>query len=348
MKKPTILITGSTGLLGKLLVRKLVSKNVNLILLVRSDSQKQAEQRVQEILDKYSPIAKIKILQADLNKQNLNLQQSDYKELTNSITHILHCAASTRFTHALEDARRFNVETTKNILNFANRCQDLERFGFVSTAFVAGKRKGLILENELEHDKGFLNTYEQTKYESELVVRQNLDKIPIVIFRPSLIISSQKKKSKSPFSALAFGLYLVAKGFLPILPGRPDNTLDVISGEKVADTIIKIFLKEKLRSNTYHITSGYLSPTIEDLIFIIESRKRKKLAIRFCGGIGNYNSEVKKITWLRPDLKLIYKKTESFLPELAFPKVFDNTNTQKELRKHFIQENPLERIKQLV
>lgn len=335
MKKPIILITGGTGLLGKLLVGKLISKNVNLILLVRADSQEQVEQRLQEILDKNSPIAKIKVLQADLNKQNLNLQQSDYKELTKDITHILHCAASTRFAHALEDARKFNVETTKNILNFARHCTKLERFSFVSTAFVAGKRKGLILENEFEHNEGFLNTYQQTKYESELIVRQNLDKIPIVIFRPSLIISIQKKKSKSPLSALTFGLHLVGEGFLPILPGKPENTLDVISGEKVAEIIIQIFLKEKLKSDTYHITSGYLSPKIKDLISIIESRKRKKLAIRFCGDIGSYNSEVQKITWLRPDLKLIYKKTENFLPELAFPKVFDNTNTQKELGRHF-------------
>lgn len=342
----TVVLTGATGVFGKFLVDKLLKTPLKIILLVRANSQKEAEKRVKHLVSK-SP-NKFSVFQCDLTKDSLGLGENEYLELIKNITYILHAAASTRFTLPLEEARRNNVDTTKVLLDFAKKCSNLKRFGFISTAFVAGKRTGIILEDEFEHNKGFLNTYEESKYEAELLVRRKVGKLPIVIFRPSLIITPFQRSGHSPVSALTLGLFLARRGFLPILPGDENNKLDIIEGTIAAQTIVKILLKEKLSHSTYHVTSGENSPSIKDLVSLVEKRYKRKISTRFCGNLEEFRGQVKSITYFRPDLAAIYKKTESFLPELAFPKIFDNHNLQEELDVQTFSIRPIKGIKTIL
>lgn len=345
----TVVLTGGTGIFGKFLIDDLLKNNLKIVLLIRAETQKQAEDRAKNILKAYSDFAdRLKILKSDLVQDDLGLSQKDYLELTKSTTHIIHAAASTRFTLPLNEARRNNVETTKRLLSFAGDCKNLKRFGFISTAFVAGKRSGVILEEEFEHRAGFLNTYEESKCEAEMLVRSKIKLLPIVIFRPSLIITPFQKTINSPISALTFGLFLARKGFLPVLPGNENNKLDIIEGAVAAQAIVEILLKKKVLYLTYHITTAGNSPQIKDLISLIEGQSGKKLSIRFCGSIEEFTAEVKKTTRFRPDLVAIYKKTQSFLPELAFPKIFDNRNLLEELEAESFSTKPLKELKALL
>ena len=342
MKTKTTIITGSTGVFGKYLVEDLLKSKSRIILLVRADSQKQADDRIKKLLaPDSSPFDKITVLKCDLTQENLGLASGELKILKQTTTHILHAAASTKFTLLLNEARRNNVETTKRLLSFAKNCKSLERFGFVSTAYIAGKRSGVILEEEFEHNAGFLNTYEESKYEAETIVRSMISLLPIVIFRPSLIITPYKKSDISPVNALTLGLFLARKGFLPVFPGGEDNKLDIIDGTVASKAVTQIFLKDSLHCLTYHITSAQNSPRIKDFIGMIESQSGKRLPIRFCGDIEKFTSELKKITRFRPDLIAIYKKTQSFLPELAFPKIYDNKNLLEELKLKSFSLSPI-------
>lgn len=345
----TVVLTGGTGIFGKFLIADLLKDNSKIVLLVRAETQKQAEDRIKNLLKAYPDATdRIKILKSDLVQDDLGLSQKDYLDLLNSTTHIIHAAASTRFTLPLNEARRNNVETTKRLLSFAGDCKNLERFGFISTAFVAGKRSGFILEGEFEHKEGFLNTYEESKYEAETLVRSKINSLPIVIFRPSLIITPLQKTSNSPISALTFGLFLARKGFLPVLPGNENDKLDIIEGAIASRAIIKVLLKKKALYLTYHVTSAGNSPQIKDFISLIEGQSGKKLPIRFCGNIEEFTTEVKKTTRFRPDLVAIYKKTQSFLPELAFPKIFDNRNLLEELEIKTFSTKSLKELKNLL
>lgn len=342
----TVVLTGVTGVFGKFLVDELFKKPLKIVLLVRANSQKEAEKRVRNLLSKVPN--KLSVFRCDLTKEDLGLSESEYLDLIKDTTHILHAAASTRFTLPLEEARRNNVDTTKVLLSFAKKCSNLKRFGFIGTAFVAGKRTGIILEDEFKYSKGFLNTYEESKYEAEMLVRRKVGKLPITIFRPSLIITPFQRSSHNPVSALTLGLFLARRGFLPILPGDENNKLDIIEGAIAAQAIVEIFLKEKLSHLTYHITSGENSPSIRELISLAEDRYRKKIPIRFCGDIEKFKEEVRNITYFRPDLAAIYKKTESFLPELAFPKIFDNHNLQEELGTQIFSIKPIKGLKTIL
>lgn len=345
----TVVLTGSTGVFGKFLVDEFLKTNSRLVLLIRAESQVEAEDRAKNLLKSYADSkGRISVLRCDLTQEKLGISNDDYLYLIKNATHVLQAAASTRFTLSLDEARRNNVDTTRQLLHFAKKCKKLKRFGFVSTAFVAGKRSGVVLEEEFEHKVGFLNTYEESKFEAEKVVRNEISNIPIVILRPSLIITPFQKSSHSPVSALTLGLFLARKGFLPILPGHENNKLDIIDGTLTAQAIVKIILKSSLSHLTYHVTSADNSPRIADLISLIEGKSGKKLSIRFCGNMESFTLELKKVTRFRPDLIAIYKKTQSFLPELAFPKIFDNRNLLAELEVKKFSSRPINGLKSLL
>lgn len=350
MKKPVIVLTGSTGSLGRLLIESLIkeSSELKLVLLIRANSQDHAVSRFHKLGLPSDYAQRIKIIRSDLNEPDLGLSPKDFDELSKTTTHILHAAASTRFTLPLIEARRNNVETTKHMINFANSCHTLKRFAFISTAFVAGKRTGGIYESELEHNEGFLNTYEQSKYEAEALVRLHSKALPIIILRPSLILTEPHGVSTGPQNALALGILLASKGFLPILPGAPQNNLDIIDGHYSSQAIAKILLKDQPRYACYHITSAKDSLKIKQIIALIEQRRNKKLPIRFMGDMDSFAAELKNITRFRPDLALIYKKVGTFLPELAYPKIFDNHNLDQELGSNSTSVNILDQIEQLL
>ena len=348
MKTRTILLTGGTGTLGKFLIQDILRTSARLILLVRAETKDEANSRVKNIVNINDNLNRIKILKSDLTRSDFGLSKEELYSLNKEITHILHAAASTRFNLPIDEARRNNVQTTSNLLNFASSCEQLERFGFVSSAFVAGKRKGLIKEEELKHDEGFLNTYEKSKYEAETLVRTYNRKISLTIFRPSLIITPYKKSGHSPVNALTFGLFLTKKGFLPIIPGNEDDKVDIITGELVSRTIIKLLLKEQLSFLTYHITSSLNSPKLSELVSIVEGQLGKRLTIKFCGDMDSFSSKLKSLTHFRPDLALIYKKVQTFLPELAYPKTFDNKNLLQELELNTFSNKSINTIKELL
>ena len=48
----------------------------------------------------------------------------------------------------------------------------ITRYMYFSTAYVAGKREGLLLETELIRPDAFKNHYEETKFEAEQLVEE--------------------------------------------------------------------------------------------------------------------------------------------------------------------------------
>lgn len=345
MKEPTVLVTGGTGAFGRLLIRELLVRPVKIVWLVRAKTQSDAVGRVRSLSANSKLPKQLVVLKSELSDTNLGLSDTQRSGLASTVTHVLHAAASTRFTLSLGEARERNVTTTQNLLDFAQDCRQLERFGYVSTAFVAGRRTGKILEKDFEHNSGFLNTYEQSKYEAEALVRTYSSALPLAIFRPSLVLVARDTRDATPRQALNLGLNLVRRGLLPVLPGNAQDKLDITTGGYASKAVVQILLTDKLRYLSYHVASGDFSPRLEDLIKLIHQESKREVSLQFLGDIDSFNKEVRRVTRFRPDLKLVYKKTESFLPELAFPKVFDRKNLLSELPEGFGDPNPFTELK---
>ena len=277
-KKNTVLLTGGTGAFGSYLIQYLHSHNdVQLILLVRADSDQEARDRLSTQIDLPKDV---EVYKADLSHDYLGLDKNKYQDLTKRVTHVLHAAACTRFNLNIEDIRSFNVQTTKEMIEFASECLKLKRFIYVSSASVAGRRVGKILETDLEHNAGFNNTYEQSKYESELLLREYEKNVPIVVLRPPLIFSKPPDGHRGPVNSLSHGLRLAKNGYLPIFPGTSDSIFDIVEGNETARIIIELLLKNELKYSTYHITNGQNVLTVGGILKILEDRWEKKIPVK--------------------------------------------------------------------
>ncbi|CAA7397062.1 unnamed protein product [Spirodela intermedia] len=169
LKDKSILVTGSTGFLAKIFVEKVlrVQPNVKkLFLLVRAPDAKSASHRLHDevtgkkvfgvlrqqyekgfsafVSEKISPVA------GDIACENLGIEDRDLRELLcREVDVVLNVAATTNFFERYDVALKANVLGAKHALDFAKRCEKLQLFLHVSTAYVCGSRGGLILEERL-------------------------------------------------------------------------------------------------------------------------------------------------------------------------------------------------------
>jgi len=204
-----LLLTGATGFIGSsLLQRWLDSSDAHITLLVRAKRGKTPEQRARGLLDQLGASTdapalaeRISVVEGDLSRSRLGLADTDYESLAATIEHIVHCGAAARFDLQLEDARRTNCGGARSIVDLATRCRNLERLDYVGTAYVAGKRRGVIREEELDKGQDHNNTYERSKLEAEKLVRGAGARLPITIFRPTIVIGDSRSGHVSPVSA---------------------------------------------------------------------------------------------------------------------------------------------------
>ena len=191
-------ITGGTGLVGKnLLPRLLLSfPGSTAMLLVRGEDDEDARNRVRSIAVElqteygiHDAPGRIQGVLGDVGLDHCGLARDTIEHLVRTTTHIIHGAATIRFDHPIDEARAINCGGTRRMLAIAHMCVEggtLERFVYIGTSSVSGQRGGRIYEHELETGQRFFNTYEQSKMESERIVRDQFDRLPCTIFRPSI------------------------------------------------------------------------------------------------------------------------------------------------------------------
>tara|TARA_B100000029_G_scaffold359119_1_gene351954 strand:- start:165 stop:842 length:678 start_codon:yes stop_codon:yes gene_type:complete len=220
----TIFITGVTGFLGRhLAVRMLARDDLDrLYCLVRADNEEHGRERLRGSLARVVPeqraeelMARVVAVPGDLRKDGLGIAEGTMGTMLREVTVVLHAAADVRFNQDLEDARDRNVAGTARVADLARQMQQegaLRRFDWVGTAFVAGLRTDLVGEDELVHEEGWKNSYEQSKYEAELLLRRSYGDLPMTILRPSIIVGESNTGQTSNFGMLYWPVQLYARG----------------------------------------------------------------------------------------------------------------------------------------
>lgn len=341
MKKQVLLITGASGLVGNGLVSKFLDQKEydQIICLVHTKRSK------------FSSSEKLKIMNGDVTLPNIGLSGREYKKLTNQITAIIHCAASVKFSLPLDEALKINYQGTVNITTLAYACSKLEKYAIISTAYIAGRRTGKIKETELEHNKGFVNTYEQSKYNAEIYLQEKSNTLPLNIYRLSTIIGQSIDGKVLQFNGIHFALKLYYHSLAPFIPAYPQSQVDFVSIDYVVDSIFYIFNNKFTSGKTYHIVSGRKkSFTISDLIDetykVFEEHnpdwKKKAIEKPMLVNLSTFELFSKSTKELKnPVFLQVIKSIETFAPQLLYPKEFDSANTDDVLRNTKIEALPL-------
>lgn len=207
----TIFITGFPGFIAGRLVERLANPNSQFFLLVQKNFVEKAMKDVEEIAEKtQTPLENYALIVGDITEKNLGMSDADLSSVHEQTTDIFHLAAIYDLEVGKEPAYKVNVEGTKNVNELAQNCPNLRRYNYISTCYVAGLRLGEIREDELEHDSGFRNFYEETKYLAELEVEKLKSKLPVTIFRPAVVCGDSQTGETAKYD----GIYYVIKYLL--------------------------------------------------------------------------------------------------------------------------------------
>jgi thioester reductase-like protein len=271
-----VLLTGATGFVGmEILSRYLERTDRHICALVRADDSDKAGARLRSALallfgDDHAYEGRITPVPGDIQLPELGLSEDEIESLSIQVSDVVHCAASVSFTLPLEDSREINVEGTRRMLEFADRCRlngGLDHFAYVSTAFVAGTHEGEFTEDDLDVGQGFRNPYERSKFEAERLVREYADRLPVQIFRPSIIVGEHTSGWTLSFNVLYSPLKAFAHGALPAIPADSEAPVDVVPVDYVADAVFELANRPRAPGvETYHLVAGPKATTVGRLV----------------------------------------------------------------------------------
>jgi thioester reductase-like protein len=259
-----VLLTGATGFVGmEVLVRVLEQTDRDVVALVRAADDAAAQARIDKLFetliapaDRRAHRRRVHGVAADLESPGLGLSEATRDGLTATIGAVVHCAASISFTLELEDARRINVEGTREILRLAAEARDygsLDRVVHVSTAYVAGDRDGRARERQRDVGQEFRNTYEQTKLEAERLVHDS--GLPAAILRPSVIVGDSVTGWTPAFNVIYWPLQAYARGLFEQIPGDAEAPIDIVPVDTVADALLEL-LTGPVRAGAFHVVAS--------------------------------------------------------------------------------------------
>ncbi|XP_044732169.1 fatty acyl-CoA reductase 1-like [Chrysoperla carnea] len=228
-----ILITGGTGLMGKVLIEKLLRscpKIKGIYLLLRSKKNYTDEERLNKMFN--IPLfdrlkeefpdskSKVKVIKGDVSELEYGLSDSDLKFIIHEINIVFHVAASVRFDDSLKDAILINTRGTREMLKILKRMQNLKVFLYTSTTYCnidkdvdaieekvykattdwktmikAAENMDEMVLNFLEQKilNKYPNTYTFSKNLAEELLFESCEDIPTVIFRPTVVVGSEKE-----------------------------------------------------------------------------------------------------------------------------------------------------------
>ena len=253
----TIFITGFPGFIAGRLVERLARERARFILLVQPVLLQRAYEDVAQIVaESGAPTERFSIVEGDITEPSLGLTQTDLERARAETRTVFHLAAAYDLAVAPQVGQLVNVQGTKNVNEFTKSIAHLQRYHYVSTCYVAGRRSGLIREDELEHSAGFRNHYEETKYLAELSVAALKSEMPVTIHRPSVVVGDSRTGETAKYDGIYYLIHYLRRwpGGLTLLNiGNSKVSLNLVPIDFVIEAMVALANDERAIGTTVQI-----------------------------------------------------------------------------------------------
>ncbi len=209
MPKKALFLTGATGFVGSNLLQRFSTspeyRKLPVFVLARSNGQKTAVQRVNELIPGFSG----KVIEGDICLLGLGIKSEDREALKCYDLEVWHVAGNTKF--AKEEASeiyKVNFLGTRNVLQFVE-VFSVKQFHYMSTAYVAGDRTRLlnrnmqtVREEDIDVGQRFRNPYEESKLKAEILVRDTIRKMGLKtsIYRMGIAVGRSDTGAATTFT----------------------------------------------------------------------------------------------------------------------------------------------------
>ncbi|XP_063912916.1 fatty acyl-CoA reductase wat-like isoform X2 [Zophobas morio] len=275
-KNQTIFITGGNGLVGKLILEKLLRTCWDLkkiYLLMRPKKGKSPEQRFSDLFTNpcFESIkgknfkSKVVLICGDCNQPGLGINSEDVDILKKETTCIFHIAANVNFLQTIKEAS-YIVSCTKEMIKLAKEMANLKVFAYVSTAYSNCLNRHIreeiyappikaeefldlvnsCNEDDLENTflpylKNFPNNYVFSKCLSEDLIKSSTTGIPTAIIRPAIITNTIKEPIPGYTDNYYGVIGVVAGAYIGIIRcfyTKKGKRLDLVPADVVSNCIL--------------------------------------------------------------------------------------------------------------
>ena len=232
MEYEKIFITGSTGVVGKPLLKKLASKGHKVYALDRSKTSDNEFEKI--------GVTSIKgdLFEDSLKDRLFNLD----------IDAIFHVAGVNQMC-AKNPSHMFttNIEGTKSMLALGNHLK-IKKFVYTSSAVTLGEKHGTIGSESSEHRGSFLSKYEESKYLAEKEAFQYTKDFDFVCINPSSVQGPGRVSGTAKLL-----ISTLRKKYPPLIK----NNISIIDIDDCTEGHYKALLKGK-NNERYVLNSFYL------------------------------------------------------------------------------------------
>jgi nucleoside-diphosphate-sugar epimerase len=239
-RKPTVLLTGATGVVGRALIDELAADHHLVCLRHRKPVH---DPRVTEF-------------PGDLGEPALGLPAADYDALARRVDIVVHSAAATAWKLGPAMIRATNVGGTEHMLAFARRAG--APLYYFSTAFVATAPR--------DDDSGRFaapTAYLRSKIETERLVRESGH--PAVIVRPSLVIGDSRDGHIAGFQGFHAGVVAMVQGLVPVMPAEMSSLIDAVPQDVVARATGRL-IRSGCTAGEFWLTAGAGAMTLGQIV----------------------------------------------------------------------------------
>jgi nucleoside-diphosphate-sugar epimerase len=312
-------ITGSTGFVGSWVTEKLIEEDAEVTCLVRKTSNLRW---IEHLPVKYHQGSLI-----DLDSLKSGVESADY---------VLHIGGVTK-TLNMDEFYQGNVQATKNLLTAVEEVNpNLKKFVHISSQAAVGPSESKNPIDEM-HACRPLTHYGKSKLETEEIVHQFFDKIPITILRPSTVYGPRDTDVYEAFRNIKNGINLKV--------GKNEQYVSLIHVYDLADGIIHAAKHERGIGETYFICNdqNYSWSEIIEIIKKLVGKKAMNLSVPYSVAYGVASfielaarirgkptildrqkmKEIREQYWTASNQKL--KAQLGFSPKLSMEEGFKNT-----------------------
>ncbi|MDQ1535668.1 MAG: hypothetical protein QOE58_61 [Actinomycetota bacterium] len=240
--KPTLLLTGGSGVIGRALIDEL-SADFDIVCL--RGRRPINDPRVRELV-------------GDLPNPELGLRPDEYASLVSQVDVVVHGAAVTNWTVDPAVMRHVNVAGTAAMLRLAARAG--APLYYLSTAFVV---------RDVPSDERFagLAAYMESKTTAEEMLRAS--DVDTVIVRPSVVSGDSRDGRMASFQGMHRMLGSIVRGALPVMPAEVDALVDSIPQDLVAEAIGAL-IRRGILEGEFWLTAGDQALSFSEYVDISE------------------------------------------------------------------------------